>query len=170
MRRLITPGCVLLTILMIVSGCIGNGDNDNPDVEPTPEPVPGQLIRPADANIALDNPQALAAFETAESFLVSWLFLRQPEQALRQVSADQRPAIGALLGETLVNGACRLTQVAGAAPDENGVTTARYRVEACQIVPVGAVDPATQISVTVTIAEQRPWVTALSFEQPAPVG
>lgn len=170
MRNVIASGCMLLTVLALVAGCITNDDNDDPDVEPTPEPLPGQITRPAASNIALDDPGALEAFEVSEDFLVAWLFLRQPDQALREVSSDRRPTLMPVLEDTQVSGTCRLTQVAGDVPDENGVTTARYRVEACQIVPVGTDDAATQISVTVTLAEQRAWVVALSFEHPAPAG
>lgn len=170
MSRVVAAGCSLLILLGLITGCISGDDSNEPDVEPTPEPLPGQITRPADPDIALDNAQAVDAFKTAERFLVAWLFLRQPDQALREVSSDRRPTMEPILEGSQVDGACRLTQIVGTAPDENGVTTAQYRIEACQILPAGADEAARQLTVTIAIAEQRPWVVALSFEQSTPVG
>lgn len=153
-RFLLAAVSVPAFVFPVLAGCNGDGKSaaDSIDINA------GQIIRPSDAGLALDDPGAVQAFETADRLLSDWLFLQDPTRAAQHISPDLRAGLEALLKDTEVEGACILRQIQGDPLDAEGTTVARYTVENCRIaLPEG--EPADAIDVTVTITDQTAWVT-----------
>ena len=148
-------GTALLALLL--ASCF----SPTSDANSTPPPL-GQITRPADAGLPLGDPAAVAAFDTANRFLVDWLFRDDPARAAERMSLDLRPIWTQFLQDTLVEGGCTLTQISGAPLDAEGVTTARYQISNCEITSPAGVQAA-EVRVTVTSTGANIWITGVEF-------
>lgn len=159
--RLPVLGPVALMVVVLIaglaSGCIFGGEN-------SADAGAGQITRPNDSGLALDDPGAVQAFDAADMFLVDWFFRRNPEQALAHVSADVRPSLTSTVTETRIEGQCSFVQVDGDPLDANGTTVARYAINGCQVIPPNE-EPATHIAVSVTVSDTQAWVTGVEFQR-----
>lgn len=157
-RFLLAAVSVPAFVFPVLAGCNGDGKSAADPIDVNA----GQIVRPSDAGLALDDPGAVQAFETADRFLSEWLFLHDATRASQNISPDLRAGLEGLLNDTEVEGNCVLRQIQGDPLDAQGTTVARYAVESCQIaLPEG--EPADAIDVTVTIADQTAWVTAVQL-------
>jgi hypothetical protein len=157
-RFLLAAVSVPAFIFPMLTGCNGDGKSAADPINVNA----GQIVRPADAGLALDDPGAVRAFETADRFLSDWLFLHDTTRASQHITPDLRASLEALLNETEVEGSCVLRQIEGDSLDAQGVTVARYAIEGCQITPPEA-DPADAIDITVTVTDEAAWVTGVQF-------
>ncbi len=156
MRR---PGFWIPTLIiaLVLTGCISGG-SDAQNSGP-----PGQITRPADVSLALDDPGAVRAFNTADLFLTDWFFLGNPEAAANRISLNLRQPWESLLSETGVDGNCSFRQVGGPPLDASGTTIARYQIDGCLITPPGD-KTATHINVGVTATDTSAWVISIEFD------
>lgn len=157
-RFLLAAVSVPVFVFPVLAGCNGDGKSAADPIEVNA----GQIVRPSDAGLALDDPGAVLAFETSDRFLTDWLFLQDATRASLHISTDLRPGLMALLNDTEVEGSCVLRQIQGDALDAGGTTVARYAVEDCRITPPDG-ELADAIDVTVTVAGQDAWVTAVQL-------
>lgn len=162
MRRVLASGHILLIITIILAGC---GSSSNNDEEPTVEPRAGQITRPEDVGLALDNERAVQAFDAAEVFLVEWFFLQNIDRTLNFVNPDQRSDLERIITGTQIEGACKLVQVIGEPPGPEGSVIAGYAIENCQVVPPEAGGAVSRIDITVILTDQNAWIIDIGFNQ-----
>ena len=122
----------------------------------------GQISRPADVGLPLDNPEAVTAYDVADDFLLSWFFREDIDRALEEMRPDLRESWRSLLEDTDIDRDCTLLQVEGSTPDLAGAVTARYAIGGCQVVPPGGTT-AVFIQLTMTNVENRYWVNQIEF-------
>ena len=152
-------GVPTLLLPAVLTGCSGGGEGASGTVV---EVKAGQIVRSSDADLALNDPGAVQAFDTAGRFLTDWLFLQDTTRASQHLSPDLRAGLESLLNETQVDEGCVLRQVQGEPLDAQGMTVARYLIEGCQITPPEQ-DPADAIDITVTVSDQGAVVTGVQF-------
>lgn len=145
-------------IFPVLTACNGEGESAADPINVNA----GQIVRPADAGLALDDSGAVQAFGAADRFLSDWLFLQDTTRAAKHITPDLRPTLEALLNDTEIEGTCVLRQIEGEPLDAQGTTVARYVIEGCQITPPDA-EPADAIDITVTVTDQSAWVTGVQF-------
>lgn len=142
-------------VLLTLTGCIAGGD-DNGD-----EPG-GQLTRPGEAGLPLDNAASVGAFDVADDFLVEWFFLEDVEGALTQVHPNFRDTWRPLLEETEIERDCSLRQTQGTTPDQSGAVTARYVIGGCKVTSPGGLT-AVYVELIITPGDDRPWISQIEF-------
>lgn len=140
--------------LLGLTGCLG-------DKTGASEPR-GQITRPADVGLPLDNPESAAAFDVADDFLLTWFFRDDIDLALEEMRPDLRESWRALLEDTDISRKCSLLQVEGSLPDQGGGVTARYAFGGCQVTPPGG-KTAVYIQLTMTSVDNRFWVNQIEF-------
>ena len=145
--------CLLLVVL-VVAGCRNGTDAS---AEPS-----GQITRSADIGLPLEYPEAVAAFNTADRFLVKWFFLKDADRAVEMFHPNLRDSWRPVIEETEVRRMCSFVQVGGTAPDAAGAVTARYAIDGCQVVSPGGLS-AVYIEITLTNGEGGPFVNQVEF-------
>jgi len=148
-------GLALLPLLLL-GGCLG-GDDDNAGERP------GQITRPADAGLPLDDPIAVRAFDRADQLLLDWYIRHDLDRALENFSANLRTAWASIFDGTTFTGQCSFTQVEGSQPDGSGTVSARYAIDGCRVAPPGDLT-ASHITVLVTVTDQNAWVISVEFD------
>ncbi len=151
---LIAVACIVL----LLPACLG-GDDAGDSVENRP----GQITRPGDVGLPLDNPISVQAFDRADQLLLDWFILDDPDLALLNFSSNLRPTWASIFDGTTVEGDCSFTQVEGRLPDQSGTVTARYAIDGCRVAPPGNLT-ASHVTVTVTVTEQNAWVVNVEFD------
>lgn len=146
-------GMVCLAVMLPFTGCNGGGEEAN---------ASGQITRPADVGLPLDNPAAVAAFDVADDFLLDWFLLNDTEAALQHVHPNFRDAYRSLLEDTVIDRTCSLLQVEGSLPDASGTVTARYAIGGCRV-RSPSINTAVYIELTMTAGEGGPWVSQVEF-------
>lgn len=122
----------------------------------------GQITRPGDVGLPLDNPESVAAFNVADRFLLKWFFLEDIDRALEFVHPNFRETWRPLVEETEIERSCSLLQVEGSTPDASGAVTARYAIGGCKVTAPGGLT-AVYIELTMTAGEGGPWVAQIEF-------
>lgn len=149
--RWLAVGCCTLLVL---TGCLG-GDGGGGEPQ-------GQITRPADVGLPIDNADSVAAFDVADSLLLSWFFREDIDRALGEVTPELRESWRALLEDSEVKGDCSLVQLEGSVPDVSGVVTARYAISGCQVSsPDGKT--AVYIQLAMSRSQERYWVNQIQF-------
>jgi hypothetical protein len=146
---------LFLALLSLLTACIGDDNED--DAEPS-----GQITRPADLGLPLDNPASVEAFNVADSLLVAWFLQRDPERALSKVHPNIRESWRPLIEETEIQRTCSLLQVEGSQPDASGVVVARYAIGGCKVTAPGGFT-AVYIRLMMTTSDGGPWVSQIEF-------
>ncbi|CAN5825234.1 hypothetical protein BH20CHL1_BH20CHL1_01760 [soil metagenome] len=141
-------------MLLGLTGCMGDANGAS---EPR-----GQITRPADIVLPLDNSDSVEAFDVADDFLLSWFFRDDIDRALEEVHPDLRESWRALLDDTEISRNCSLLQVEGGMPDQGGGVTARYAFDGCQVTPPGD-KTAVYVDLTMTRVDDRYWVNRVEF-------
>lgn len=140
--------------LLLLTGCMGDGGGAGE--------FRGQITRPADVGLPLDNPDSVAAFDVADDFLLSWFFRDDIDRALEEIHPDLRESWRSLLDDTQISRNCSLLQVEGGVPDQGGGITARYAFGGCRVTPPGG-KTAVYIQLTMTRVDNRYWVNQVEF-------
>lgn len=143
---------------LLLPACLGGGDDDDGSGE-----QPGQITRPADAGLPLDDPIAVQAFNRADQLLLDWFILGDLDRALENFGSNLRTSWASIFDGTTVEGECSFTQVEGSPPDQSGTLTARYAIDGCRVAPPGDLT-ATHIAIQVTVTDQNAWVISVEFE------
>lgn len=153
---------VLITLLagmLLLPACISGDDDDMPDRDDGP----GQITRPADIGLPLDNPAAVQAYDRADQLLLDWFIRRDLDAALANFSANLQTTWASIFDGTTIEGNCSFTQVEGTAPDASGTALARYSIDGCHVAPPGDLT-ATHINIQVTVTDQNAWVISVEFD------
>lgn len=140
--------------LLGLTGCLGDDTGASE--------TRGQITRPADVGLPLDNPDSVAAFDVADDFLLHWLFREDIDRALEGMRPDLRESWRPLLEDTGVSRDCSLLQVEGSVPDQAGAVRARYAFDGCQVTPPGG-KTAVYIEMIVTRVDNLYWVNHIEF-------
>jgi hypothetical protein len=148
----------LLLALLALPAC-GGDDDDTPDRDEGP----GQITRPADLGLPLDNPQAVEAYDRSDQLLLDWFIRRNLEAALENFSSNLRTTWASIFDGTAIEGNCSFTQIEGSVPDPSGTATARYSIDGCRVAPPGDLT-ASHINVQVTVTDQNAWVISVEFD------
>ena len=148
----------LIFIFLLVPGTLAACSGES-DARSEPN---GQITRPGDVGLPLDNPEAVAAFDVADRFLLRWFFLQDIDRALEFVHADSRETWQPLLEETGIKRSCMLLQVEGSTPDAAGVVMARYAIGGCKVTTPDEL-AAEFIELTMTSGAEGPLVTQIEF-------
>jgi hypothetical protein len=143
-----------LLVLAVFTGCISDDGGDDESH--------GQITRPADIGLPLDNADSVAAFDVADNLLLNWFFREDIERALGQIYPDVRESWRSLLEDTEIEGDCSLVQVEGSTPDPSSTVTARYAISGCKVTPPGG-KTAVYIELTMSRSEDRFWVNQIEF-------
>lgn len=143
-----------LALVLAMAGC-----NDNEDEKRNSS---GQITRPGDLGLPLDNPISVAAFDVADRFLVNWFLLDKHDKALEKVHPNFRDTWRPLVEETEIERTCSLLQVEGSEPDPSGAVTARYALGGCKVTAPGGLTAA-YIKLTMSGGEGGPWVSQIEF-------
>ncbi|CAN5675835.1 hypothetical protein BH23CHL2_BH23CHL2_21000 [soil metagenome] len=144
----------------LLPACIGNG-NDDDDMDR--EGRPGQVARPADIGLPLDDPRAVQAYDRADQLLLDWFIRRDLDVALENFSSNLRTTWASIFDGTTIEGNCSFTQVEGSVPDQSGTVTARYVIDGCRVAPPGDLT-ASHIIIRVTVTDQNAWVISVEFD------
>lgn len=144
--------CVL--VIPLLAGCARGGD--------ATDSAPGQISRPADVGLPLDNPAAVEAFDIADRFLVKWFFLQDVDKAMTLVHPNFKDSWTPLVAETEIQRQCSFVQVDGSTPDAAGVVTARYAIGGCNVIAPGGLS-AVYIQFTMSATEDGPRVIQIEF-------
>ena len=147
-----------IALLLALTGCGGNGNASDTGNDR----ASGQITRPGDIGLPLDNPVSVAAFDVADRFLVNWFLLEKPEKALEKVHPDVRDFWRPVIEETEITRTCSLLQVEGTVPDASGTVQARYALGGCKVTAPGGL-AAVYINLTITSAEDGPWISQIEF-------
>ena len=162
MRRSLAPHTLLLLTLLVaiflLPACIGGGDDDDLDRDDGP----GQITRPADLGLPLDNPAAVQAYDRADQLILDWFIRRDLDVALENFSSNLRTTWSSIFDGTEIEGNCSFTQVEGTVPDQSGTALARYAIDGCRVAPPGDLT-ATHINIQVTVTDQNAWVVSVEF-------
>ena len=158
-RSLSVVALLVVAALLSFSGCMGGDDGDGLDRDDRP----GQISRPADIGLPLDDPRAVQAYDRADQLLLDWFITRDLDIALENFSSNLRTTWASIFDGTEIEGNCSFTQIEGTAPDGSGTTTARYAIDGCRVAPPGDLT-ASQIAITVAVTDQNAWVTSVEFE------
>lgn len=142
-----------LACLFALTGCSS---------EAASEGAPGQITRPGNIDLPLDNPESVAAFDVADDLLLNWFLLEKYERALEYVHPNLRESWRSLIEDTEVKRKCSLLQVKGTRPDASGMVQARYALGNCQVVAPGGLT-AVYIQLTIVPGEGGPWVTQIEL-------
>lgn len=145
--------CVLP--LLLVAGCRGENDEGNEESQ-------GQITRPADIGLPLENPDSVAGFEVSEQLLIDWFLLRDYEAALENIHPNFRESWRSLIEETEVDRTCSFLQVEGTEPDESRLVVARYAIGGCKVTAPGGL-VAVYIRISILGVEDGPWVSQIEF-------
>jgi hypothetical protein len=149
---------VWIALLLAVAGCSNNGNASDSD----DNRASGQITRPGDLGLPLDNPESVAAFDVGDRFLVSWFLLEKPDKALELVHPNVRELWQPLIEETEFNRTCSLLQVEGTVPDASGTVEARYALGGCKVTAPGGLT-AVYIKLTITSGEDGVWISQIEF-------
>ncbi len=155
--RIMPPGWIIICLLplLVLAGC--RGENDDQDTAGH-----GQISRPADSGLPLDNPDSVAAFEVSEQLLTAWFLLRDYEAALQTIHPNFRESWRSLIEDTEVARTCSFIQVEGSEPDPSGMVTARYAIGGCNVIAPGGLT-AVYIRTSILGSEGGPWVSQIEF-------
>ncbi|MEZ4520764.1 MAG: hypothetical protein R3A46_03815 [Thermomicrobiales bacterium] len=158
-RRLsfLALACVALSLML--PACIGDDDDDGMDRDDRP----GQITRPADVGLPLDDAGAVQAYDRADQLLLDWFIRQDLDAALQNFSSNLRPNWSSIFDSTAIDGNCSFTQVEGTVPDQSGTVTARYSIDGCRVAPPGDLT-ASHINVMVTVTDQNAWVVSVEFD------
>lgn len=143
-----------IALMLGVAGCRNDTDANT---EPS-----GQISRPGDIGLPLDNPVSEAAFDVADRFLVKWFFLEDYEAAANLVHPNLRDSWRPIIEDTRVERTCSFVQVDGSEPDEAGTVTARYALGGCMVTAPGGL-AAVYIELTLTGGDDGPWINQIEF-------
>ena len=157
--RYILVAIAVLTLLIIPACITGNGDDDDGGRGDRP----GQITRPADLGLPLDDLRAVQAYDRADQLLLDWFIRRDLDAALENFSSNLRTGWSSIFDDTTVEGNCSFTQVDGSVPDASGTATARYAIDGCRVAPPGDLT-ATHATISVTVTDQNAWVISVEFE------
>lgn len=146
----------LLLPLVIVSGC-SRDTSSSPDISGH-----GQISRPGEIGLPLNNPESVAAFETSERLLIAWFLLGDSEAALATIHPNFRETWRSLIEDTRIDRTCSLVQVEGSEPDVSGLVTARYAIGGCRVVAPGGLT-AVYIRTSILHTDTGPWITQIEF-------
>jgi hypothetical protein len=144
----------LVMIAGVLAGCRG-------ETEASAEPS-GQISRPGDIGLPLENPVSVAAFNVADRFLVKWFLLKDIDQAVRLIQPDLRDSWRPVIEDTEVQRTCSFVQVSGTEPDSAGTVVARYAIGGCQVVSPGGLT-AVYLELTLTGSDDGPLVNQVEF-------
>jgi len=147
-----------IALLLALTGCSNNDNASSSGNNSTS----GQITRPGDLGLPLDNPISVAAFDVADRFLVNWFLLDQPEKALDTIHPNLRDSWRSLIEETEISRTCSLLQVEGTVPDASGTVQARYALGGCKVTAPGGLT-AVYIRLTITGGEDGPWISQVEF-------
>lgn len=143
----------MLAGLLVLTGCSN-------DVKS--EAAPGQITRPGNIGLPLDNPEAVAAFDVADDLLLNWFLLEKYDRALEYIHPNLRESWRSLIEDTEVKRKCSLLLVEGSQPDASGMVQARYAIGNCQVVAPGGLTTV-YIELTIVPGEGGPWVTQIAL-------
>jgi hypothetical protein len=143
----------------LLPACLGGGD----DGELDRDDGPGQITRPADVGLPLDNPAAVQAFDRADQLLLDWFIRRDLDIAIENFSSNLRTTWASIFDGTVIEGNCSFTQVEGSVPDQSGTALARYAIDGCRVAPPGDLTAA-HINILVTVTDQNAWVISVEFD------
>ena len=149
----------LLAAALLLPACIG-GDDDG---EISRDDGLGQITRPADLGLPLDNPQAVQAYDRADQLLLDWFIRRDLDAAIENFSSNLRTSWASIFDGTTVEDNCSFTQVEGTVPDQSGTAVARYSIDGCRVAPPGDLT-ASHVNITVTVTDQNAWVISVEFD------
>jgi hypothetical protein len=147
-----------IALLLSMAGCSDNGNASNSGNGG----VSGQITRPGDLGLPLDNPDSVAAFDVADRFLVSWFLLEDPDKALDKVHPNVREFWRPVIEDTEIIRTCSLLQVEGTTPDASGTVQARYALGGCKVTAPGG-STAVYINLTITSGDDDIWVSQIEF-------
>ncbi len=151
---------LLLIATLLLPACIGGGGDDD-DI--SRDDGPGQITRPADIGLPLDNPQAVQAYDRADQLLLDWFIRRDLDAAIENFSSNLRTSWASIFDGTTIDDHCSFTQVEGTVPDQSGTAVARYSIDGCRVAPPGDLT-ASHINITVTVTDQNAWVISVEFD------
>ncbi len=149
----------LVLAVLLLPACISGGDDDGPDRD---DGI-GQITRPADLGLPLDNPAAVQAYDRADQLLLDWFIRRDLDAALGNFSSNLQTTWASIFDGTEIDGNCSFTQVEGSVPDASGTAVARYAIDGCRVAPPGDLTAA-HVNIQVTVTNQNAWVTSVEFE------
>ena len=161
-ERVARSWCGRLTLALLVAAglflpaCLGGDGSDESE-------QPGQISRPANIGLPLDDPRAVRAYDRADNLLLDWFILRDLDDALLNFSSNLRTNWSSIFDGTAIDGSCSFTQIEGSPPDQSGAVTARYAVDGCRVAPPGDLT-ASHITITVTVTDQNAWVISVEFD------
>ena len=144
--------CIVLAL-----GVVGCRDDSDVNAEPS-----GQINRPGDVGLPLDNPVSVEAFNIADRFLIKWFFLKDFDAAANLVHPNLRESWRPIIEDTEVARTCSFVQVEGSEPDAAGAVTARYALGGCMVTSPGGLT-AVYIELTLTGGEGGPWINQIEF-------
>ena len=142
-----------LACLVVLTGCSDDEESQG---------TPGQITRPGNIGLPLDNPQAVEAFDVADDLLLNWFLLEKYDRALEYIHPNLRESWRSLIEDTEVKRKCSLLQVEGSQPDASGLVRARYALGNCQVVAPGGLTTV-YIELTIVPGEGGPWVTQIDL-------
>lgn len=147
----------LLCVLLVAGMLAGCRDETEASAEPS-----GQISRPGDIGLPLENPDSVAAFNVADRFLVKWFFLQDIDRAVDLIQPELRDAWRPVIEDTEVRRKCSFVQVSGTEPDAAGTVVARYAIDGCQVVSPGGLT-AVYLELTLTGSNDGPLVNQVEF-------
>jgi hypothetical protein len=158
-RRRALVFLMLLIAILLLPACISGDDDD----EISRDEGPGQITRPADLGLPLDNPQAVQAYDRSDQLLLDWFIRRDLDAAIGNFSSNLRTSWASIFDGTTIEDNCSFTQVEGTVPDQSGTAVARYSIDGCRVAPPGDLT-ASHINITVTVTDQNAWVISVEFD------